>query len=114
MASLLKKVFLLAFSNFEFKLLLDPKTKEKLVDNRQASGPHQKLQNCKRKENKIVTQTCKTIALLAAFASGKSDPMQIALCHLIFNLSGIAVFYPIPITRLPLAMCKKLGSTTAR
>lgn len=40
--------------------------------------------------------------------------MQIALCHLIFNLSGILVFYPIPATRLPLVMCKRLGKITAK
>ena len=55
-----------------------------------------------------------TTALLAALASGKSDPMQIALCHLIFNLSGILVFYPIPATRLPLVMCKQLGKITSK
>ena len=52
MASQLKKVFLLAFSNFELKLLLDPKTKEKLVDNRQASGPHRIASFAKEKKTK--------------------------------------------------------------
>ena len=53
-------------------------------------------------------------ALLAAFASGKQDPLQIALCHFFFNIFGIALFYPIPMARIPLVLCRILGRTTAR
>ena len=53
-------------------------------------------------------------AMLAAFASGKPESLQIALCHLLFNISGIMLFYPIPFTRIPLRMCKKLGKITAQ
>ena len=52
MASLLMKVFLPAFSNLELKLLLDPKIIEKLVDNRQASGPHRIASFAKEKKTK--------------------------------------------------------------
>jgi sodium-dependent phosphate cotransporter len=39
--------------------------------------------------------------------------MQIALCHLLFNLSGILLFYPLPFMRWPLTLCRILGRTTA-
>jgi len=35
------------------------------------------------------------------------------LCHLIFNVTGILLFYTIPFMRWPLPMCKALGNTTA-
>jgi len=53
-------------------------------------------------------------ALLAAFAAGKKDALQIALCHFFFNISGILLFYPLPFMRWPLPLCKMLGRTTAR
>ncbi|XP_014663344.1 PREDICTED: sodium-dependent phosphate transport protein 2A-like [Priapulus caudatus] len=56
--------------------------------------------------------------LLAAMASSGArlrSALQIALCHLLFNVSGIALFYPIPVTRrLPIGLAKMLGNTTAR
>ena len=39
--------------------------------------------------------------------------LQIAYCHLLFNLTGILLFYPIPALRWPLTLCKILGKTTA-
>jgi len=53
-------------------------------------------------------------ALLAGFASGSRNALQIALCHLIFNISAILIFYPVPLMRCPLGMCRVLGSTTAK
>ena len=57
-------------------------------------------------------------AILAALASDGSKlglSLQIALCHLFFNLSGISLWYVIPATRkLPIATAKKLGNTTAK
>ncbi|CAH0478627.1 unnamed protein product [Peronospora belbahrii] len=41
-------------------------------------------------------------ALLAALVTGKSDSVAIALVHFWFNLFGIVLFYPIPITRKPI------------
>ncbi|CEG50060.1 sodium-dependent phosphate [Plasmopara halstedii] len=41
-------------------------------------------------------------ALLAALVTGKSDSVAIALVHFWFNLFGILLFYPIPITRKPI------------
>lgn len=52
-------------------------------------------------------------ALLAALASGAADGLQIALCHLMFNILGIALFYPVPAMRkLPINMAKALGYFT--
>ncbi|ETV91650.1 hypothetical protein H310_13896 [Aphanomyces invadans] len=41
-------------------------------------------------------------ALLASWVSGKSDAVAIALVHFWFNVWGIFLFYPIPITRYPI------------
>ena len=53
--------------------------------------------------------------ILAAFASDELKfALQIALCHLFFNISGILIWYPIPqLRRLPIKMAKALGNTTA-
>ena len=55
-----------------------------------------------------------TTAFLAALTEGKKEALQIALCHLFFNLTGIILYYPIPFMRWPIAICKILGKTTAR
>lgn len=55
-------------------------------------------------------------AILAALASTSnfSSALQIALCHLFFNLTGIMIFYPIPFLRnIPIKFAKKLGMITA-
>lgn len=41
-------------------------------------------------------------ALLASLVTGKADSVAIALVHFWFNLFGIILFYPIPITRKPI------------
>ncbi|XP_046577052.1 sodium-dependent phosphate transport protein 2A-like [Haliotis rubra] len=57
-------------------------------------------------------------AILAALASPSerlSTALQIALCHFFFNISGILIFYPIPILRrVPLKLARFLGKTTAK
>ena len=46
--------------------------------------------------------------------SNPVEAMQVALCHLFFNLFGIALWYPVPIMRaVPLRMCRFLGHMTA-
>jgi len=58
-----------------------------------------------------------TTGILAALASPTHcfhAAFQIALCHLLFNLTGICLFYPIPAVRLPIRLAKALGDTTAR
>lgn len=56
--------------------------------------------------------------ILAALASsGRSfqSAIQIALCHLFFNISGILIFYPIPpMRKVPIGLAKMLGNTTAK
>ncbi|XP_051783609.1 sodium-dependent phosphate transport protein 2B-like [Erpetoichthys calabaricus] len=52
-------------------------------------------------------------AALASPGGTLSSSLQIALCHFLFNLSGVLLFYPIPITRLPIRMAKFLGNQTA-
>jgi len=59
-----------------------------------------------------------TTSLLASFAADSSKlryTLQIALCHLFFNISGILVWYPIPFMRkFPLKMAKSLGFVTSK
>lgn len=58
-----------------------------------------------------------TTSLLAALASPPNklrDTLQISLCHLFFNVTGILLYYPIPFTRFPIPMAKFLGDTTAK
>lgn len=58
-----------------------------------------------------------TTAILAAMASpGETlaNSLQIALCHFIFNICGILLWYPIPITRIPIRLAKALGNRTAK
>uniref|UniRef100_A0A3P9M846 Sodium-dependent phosphate transport protein 2A n=1 Tax=Oryzias latipes TaxID=8090 RepID=A0A3P9M846_ORYLA len=56
-------------------------------------------------------------ALLAALASPGNKlaaAIQIALCHLFFNIFGILLWYPIPFMRLPIKMARVLGERTAK
>ncbi|XP_071100972.1 sodium-dependent phosphate transport protein 2B-like [Haliotis cracherodii] len=57
-------------------------------------------------------------AILAALASPPERlpiALQIALCHFFFNVSGILIFYPIPmLRRVPLRLARFLGKTTAK
>jgi len=55
--------------------------------------------------------------LLAALASSSDKfhlALQIALCHLFFNVSGIIIWYPVPmLRRVPIRAARYLGNTTA-
>ena len=57
-------------------------------------------------------------ALLASMASsgeGAALGLQIALCHLLFNVMGILIWYPIPfMRRIPLGMARWLGEIVAK
>uniref|UniRef100_A0A3B3ZW27 Uncharacterized protein n=1 Tax=Periophthalmus magnuspinnatus TaxID=409849 RepID=A0A3B3ZW27_9GOBI len=58
-----------------------------------------------------------TTAILAAMASPGdtlANALQIALVHFLFNITGIALWYPIPFTRVPIRLAKSLGSITAK
>ena len=52
-------------------------------------------------------------ALLAALVSGSKDSLQVALAHLFFNISGIIIWYPVPLMRrIPLGGSRVLGRLT--
>ncbi|KAK7930008.1 hypothetical protein WMY93_006403 [Mugilogobius chulae] len=58
-----------------------------------------------------------TTAILAAMASPGDtlgNSLQIALVHFLFNITGIALWYPIPFTRIPIRLAKSLGNITAK
>jgi len=58
-----------------------------------------------------------TTSILASFAAGGDkvqDALQIALVHLLFNLTGILMFYPVPVMRWPISIARVLGNTTAK
>merc|ERR1712038_1135408 len=57
-----------------------------------------------------------TTSLLAALASKGNEraALQIALVHLLFNITGILLFYPVPVLRLPVPMARKLGEITSQ
>jgi len=51
--------------------------------------------------------------LMAAMVSGKEESLQVALAHLFFNLTGILIWYPVPVMRrVPMVAAKKLGKAT--
>lgn len=61
--------------------------------------------------------TTATAIMAAMTASGHSlsPALQVAFCHLFFNITGIVIWYPIPVLRrVPLNLCKSLGNTTAK
>ncbi|ESO04943.1 hypothetical protein HELRODRAFT_99285 [Helobdella robusta] len=56
-------------------------------------------------------------AMLAAFTADSERlryTVQIALCHLFFNISGIILYFPIPFMRVPIPIAKELGNITAK
>eukprot|EP00558_Chaetoceros_sp_UNC1202_P006189 CAMPEP_0197237678 /NCGR_PEP_ID=MMETSP1429-20130617/4443_1 /TAXON_ID=49237 /ORGANISM="Chaetoceros sp., Strain UNC1202" /LENGTH=597 /DNA_ID=CAMNT_0042696721 /DNA_START=36 /DNA_END=1832 /DNA_ORIENTATION=+ len=51
--------------------------------------------------------------LMASLVSDGTDALQVALCHLFFNISGILIWYPIPFMRaIPINLAKSLGKAT--
>lgn len=52
-------------------------------------------------------------ALLASMVSDSVDSLQVALAHLMFNITGIIIWYPIPFMRnIPLSGARALGRIT--
>lgn len=51
-------------------------------------------------------------AILASLATANPAAITIALCHTVFNLLGIAIFYPL--RWMPIGIAKELGRTVAR
>ncbi|XP_072023070.1 sodium-dependent phosphate transport protein 2B-like [Amphiura filiformis] len=62
----------------------------------------------------IGTTATGIIAALASSGGKLQNALQIAICHLFFNITGIVIFYPIPFMRWPLPMARALGDTTAK
>ncbi|KAL7518228.1 hypothetical protein ACHAWX_003075 [Stephanocyclus meneghinianus] len=53
--------------------------------------------------------------LLASMVSDSVDALQVALCHLLFNVTGIIIWYPLPFMRkIPLNGARALGRATRR
>eukprot|EP00985_Skeletonema_marinoi_P014140 scaffold7112_cov119-Skeletonema_marinoi.AAC.4 len=53
--------------------------------------------------------------LLASLVSDSVSALQVALCHLFFNISGIIIWYPLPFMRkVPLNGARELGKWTRR
>merc|ERR1712050_305002 len=53
-------------------------------------------------------------AFLASIVTEKKNAIQIALCHLWFNIFGILIWFPVPLMRsVPLKLARLLGERTA-
>ncbi|KAL3873638.1 hypothetical protein ACJMK2_036733 [Sinanodonta woodiana] len=62
----------------------------------------------------IGTTATGILAALAQDVDKVPHALQIAFCHLFFNISGIMIYYPIPFFRPPVAAAKFLGTETAK
>ena len=52
---------------------------------------------------------------LAALATGEAAAVSVALAHLLFNVTGALIFYPLkPLRALPLGLARGLGNLAAR
>ncbi|CAG7822932.1 unnamed protein product, partial [Allacma fusca] len=60
------------------------------------------------------TTTTAMLAALGAEGPNLRLSIQLALCHFLFNLTGILIFYPVPFMRFPIRMARALGRITAR
>ena len=61
----------------------------------------------------IGTTTTSILASFAAEGRYLKPSIQISFVHLLFNISGILLFYPIPLMRWPITLAKILGDVTA-
>jgi len=51
--------------------------------------------------------------IMASLVSDSVDSLQVALAHLMFNVTGILIFYPVPyMRRIPLGLARRLGKAT--
>jgi sodium-dependent phosphate cotransporter len=54
-------------------------------------------------------------AMLAALATGNATAISVALSHVLFNVTGAVVLYPLPwVRRVPLALARWLGAVASR
>jgi len=61
----------------------------------------------------IGTTTTSILASFAAEGQYLKPSIQISMVHLLFNISGILLFYPIPFMRWPIGLAQMLGDITA-
>lgn len=61
----------------------------------------------------IGTTTTAILSALATSSDKIKNALQVAFCHLFFNISGIILFYPVPAMRFPLPLSRFLGNRTA-
>ena len=55
------------------------------------------------------------LAAFAASADRLAPALQIAMCHLLFNLSGVLLFYPLPpMRRVPLRVARAIGKISSQ
>jgi sodium-dependent phosphate cotransporter len=55
------------------------------------------------------------VTALLASMTGTPQALTVALVHLMFNLSGILIIYPIPwLRRIPIRLAKGLAAATAK
>ncbi|KAK3595936.1 hypothetical protein CHS0354_032445 [Potamilus streckersoni] len=62
----------------------------------------------------IGTTATGILAAMAQDIDKVPHALQIAFCHLFFNISGILIYYPIPFFRPPIGAAKFLGTETAK
>jgi sodium-dependent phosphate cotransporter len=56
-----------------------------------------------------------TITALLASVSKSEAAVSLAIAHVLFNVIGVLIFYPIPIIRaIPVWLARKLGSLTVK
>lgn len=54
-------------------------------------------------------------AMLAALATGNATAISVALSHVLFNLTGAAILYPLPpVRKIPLALARWMGGVASR
>jgi len=58
--------------------------------------------------------TATTLIAALSVTDHEKEALQIALVHLMFNLNGILLFYPIPWLRIPILLADKLGEVTIK
>jgi sodium-dependent phosphate cotransporter len=49
------------------------------------------------------------MAAMASDAGSLRNSLQLAFCHLLFNVTGILIFYPVPFMRFPVVLARGLG-----
>lgn len=62
----------------------------------------------------VGTTTTGILAALSAQSKFPKETLQVALCHCLFNLSGILLFYAFPHTSLPIYAAQKFGVMSAK